>query len=147
MPGVIAAAVIEFIPTVGDYVTPMMVGPPNGMIGQVIAAQFLVVNNLPLGAALTIIMMITVTTLALTFVWLSQRGTVKRREMDAVTAVADSRITNKRRFGPLLIYVVLYLMFLYIPSMMLPIFSFNDSIHMALPFSGFTSKWYAGILE
>ncbi len=67
MPGVIAAAVIQFIPVVGDYITPMMVGPPNGMIGQVIAAQFLVVNNMPLGAALTIIMMMTVTTLALTF--------------------------------------------------------------------------------
>ncbi len=28
MPGVLAAAVIEFIPVVADYVTPMMVGPP-----------------------------------------------------------------------------------------------------------------------
>ncbi len=147
MPGVIAAAVIVFIPTVGDYVTPMMVGPPNGMIGQVIAAQFLVVNNLPLGAALTIIMMITVTTLVLTFVWLAQRGTVKRREMDAVPAGSDSGITQKRRFSPLLLYVVLYLLFLYIPSLMLPIFSFNDSIQMVLPLEGFTTKWYAGILE
>jgi spermidine/putrescine transport system permease protein len=147
MPGVIAAAVIEFIPTVGDYVTPMMVGPPNGMIGQVIAAQFLVVNNLPLGAALTIIMMITVTTLALTFVWLAQRGTVKRREMDAVPVGSDPGITQKRRFSPLMLYVVLYLLFLYIPSLMLPIFSFNDSIQMVLPLEGFTTKWYAGILE
>ncbi len=145
MPGVIAAAVIEFIPVVGDYVTPMMVGPPNGMIGQIIAAQFLVVNNMPLGAALTIIMMITVTTLAFTFVWLSQRGTVKRREMEAVPAASDSSITSKRRFGPLFFYVVLYLLFLYIPSMMLPIFSFNDSIQMVLPLKDFTLKWYVGI--
>ena len=142
MPGVIAAAVIEFIPTVGDYITPMMVGPPNGMIGQLIAAQFLVVNNIPLGAALTIIMMITVTTLALTFIWLSQRGTVKRREMETGVAAADLSVTSKRRFGPLFFYVVLYLLFLYIPSLMLPIFSFNDSIHMALPLAGFTVKWY-----
>ena len=147
MPGVIAAVVIQFIPVVGDYVTPMMVGPPNGMIGQLIAAQFLVVNNMPLGAALTIIMMITVTTLALTFVWVSQRGTVKRREMDAVPAASDSGTIRKRRFSPLLVYVILYLLFLYIPSMMLPIFSFNDSIQMVLPLEGFTTKWYAGILE
>ena len=40
MPGVIAAAVIEFIPTVGDYITPMMVGGPKGMMfGQIIAAS------------------------------------------------------------------------------------------------------------
>ena len=142
MPGVIAAAVIEFIPVVGDYITPMMVGPPNGMIGQIIAAQFLVVNNMPLGAALTIIMMITITTLAFTFVWLSQRGTVKRREMETVTVVSDSSTASKRRFSPLIFYVVLYLIFLYIPSLMLPIFSFNDSITMALPLTGFTVKWY-----
>jgi spermidine/putrescine transport system permease protein len=147
MPGVIAAAVIEFIPTVGDYVTPMMVGGPKGMMfGQIIAAQFGVANNVPLGAALTIIMMITITTLALTFVWLSQRGTVKRREMETVVAPKESSASKGRRFDPLILYVVLYLMFLYIPSMMLPIFSFNDSIQMVLPLKGFTVKWYLGIL-
>ena len=66
MPGVIAAAVIEFIPVVGDYVTPMMVGGPRGMMfGQIIAAQFGEANNWPLGAALTLIMMITITAVAL----------------------------------------------------------------------------------
>ena len=146
MPGVIAAAVIEFIPTVGDYITPMMVGGPKGiMFGQIIAAQFGEANNMPLGAALTIIMMITVTTLALTFVWLAQRGTVKRREMETVVPLAGSSGTEERRFGLLFFYVVLYLMFLYIPSMMLPIFSFNDSIQMVLPLKGFTLDWYAGI--
>ncbi len=146
MPGVIAAAVIEFIPTVGDYITPMMVGGPKGiMFGQIIAAQFGEANNMPLGASLTIIMMITVTTLALTFVWLAQRGTVKRREMETVVPLADSSATQERRFGLLFFYVMLYLMFLYIPSMMLPIFSFNDSIQMVLPLKGFTLDWYAGI--
>ena len=146
MPGVIAAAVIEFIPTVGDYITPMMVGGPKGiMFGQIIAAQFGEANNMPLGASLTIIMMITVTTLALTFVWLAQRGTVKRREMETVVPLAGSSGTEERRFGLLFFYVVLYLMFLYIPSMMLPIFSFNDSIQMVLPLKGFTLDWYAGI--
>jgi len=147
MPGVIAAAVIEFVPTVADYITPMMVGPPNGMFGQVIAAQFLMVNNMPMGSALTIIMMIAITTLALVFIWISQRGTVKRREMETVVAGPESGVTSNRRFGLLFFYVVLYLLFLYIPSMMLPIFSFNDSIQMALPLSGFTLKWYAGIAD
>jgi len=146
MPGVIAAAVIEFIPVVGDYITPMMVGGPRGMMfGQIIAAQFGEANNWPLGAALTIIMMITVTVVACTFVWLAQRGTVKRREMEVVRAPKDEAVTEGRRFGPLFIYVVCYLMFLYIPSLMLPIFSFNDSIQMALPLKGFTLNWYLQI--
>ena len=117
------------------------------MFGQIIAAQFLLVNNMPLGSALTIIMMITVTTLALTFVWLSQRGTVKRREMESGPAVSDSGIAGKYRFSPLFLYVVLYLIFLYIPSLMLPIFSFNDSIQMSLPLSGFTVKWYVEMVN
>jgi len=146
MPGVLAAAIIEFIPIVGDYITPMMVGGPKGMMfGQIIAAQFGEANNIPLGAALTIIMMITVTTLACAFVWLSQRGTVTRREMETGVAPAKSATNQARRFHPLYLYVIVYLLFLYIPSMMLPIFSFNDSIQMALPLKGFTFDWYLGI--
>jgi spermidine/putrescine transport system permease protein len=115
------------------------------MFGQLIAAQFGEANNWPLGAALTLIMMITVTVIACTFVWLAQRGTVRRREMDVVRAPKDEAVTAGRRFGPLFIYVICYLVFLYTPSLMLPIFSFNDSIHMALPLKGFTFEWYLQI--
>ncbi len=146
MPGVIAAAVIQFIPTVGDYITPMMVGGPRGMMfGQIIAAQFGEANNWPLGSALTIIMMMTITAIVFTFIWLAQRGTVKRREMEATFAPKEPSIADGRKYGPLFFYVVLYLLFLYIPSMMLPIFSFNDSIQMALPLKGFTLNWYLEI--
>jgi spermidine/putrescine transport system permease protein len=146
MPGVIAASVIEFIPVVGDYITPMMVGGPKGMMfGQIIAAQFGEANNWPLGAALTLIMMITITAIASTFVWVTQRGTVRKREMEVVRAPKDEVVTSGRRFSPLLIYVIFYLMLLYIPSLMLPIFSFNDSIQMSLPLKGFTFDWYLQI--
>ncbi len=41
MPGVIAATIIVFIPTIGDYVTPRLVGGPNGlMISNMIELQF-----------------------------------------------------------------------------------------------------------
>ena len=146
MPGVVAAAVIQFIPTVGDYITPMMVGGPKGMMfGQLIAAQFGEANNWPLGSALTIIMMLTITLIVLTFIWLSQRGTVRRREMEAVRAAAETEAAPPRRLGPLFFYVVAYLLFLYIPSLMLPVFSFNDSIQMALPLKDFTWAWYLEI--
>jgi spermidine/putrescine transport system permease protein len=146
MPGVIAAAVIEFIPTVGDYLTPVMVGGPRGMMfGQIIAAQFGEANNWPLGSALTIIMMVTITAIVFTFISLSQRGTVKRREMEASFASRAQDSTLGRKYGILFFYVVLYLLFLYIPSLMLPIFSFNDSIQMALPLKGFTTQWYLEI--
>ena len=66
MPGVVAATLIVFIPTVGDYVTPRLVGGPNGlMIANMIQTQFLRLNNAPMGAALAVIAMTTVTVMAL----------------------------------------------------------------------------------
>lgn len=45
---------------------------------------------------------------------------------------------KKNSFGVLGIYTVLYLAFLYIPVLFLPLFSFNDSIYIAFPLKGFT---------
>ena len=53
MPGVLAAALVVFVPTVGDYVTPALVGgPASTMIGTLIQAQFGKANDWPFGAAL-----------------------------------------------------------------------------------------------
>ena len=74
MPGVIAATIIVFIPTIGDYVTPRLVGGPNGlMISNMIELQFKKANNAPLGAALAISAMGIVTVFALVFLWLNRK--------------------------------------------------------------------------
>ena len=39
-------------------------------------------------------------------------------------------------------FAIAYLVFLYGPVLFLPLFSFNDSIFVAFPLSGFTTKWY-----
>ena len=73
-PGVTAAALIVFIPVIGDYVTPRLVGGPGGlMIANMIQTQFLRLNNAPLGAALAVISMASVTVIALGFVLLARR--------------------------------------------------------------------------
>ncbi len=46
---------------------------------------------------------------------------------------------------PLHLYAMLYLAFLYIPVLFLPLFSFNDSIYITFPLKGFTTKWYASM--
>ena len=43
------------------------------------------------------------------------------------------------------VYAFAYLAFLYVPVLVLPIFSFNDSQFIAFPLSGFTTRWYAGL--
>lgn len=69
LPGVVAAALIVFIPTVGDYVTPHLVGGKNGlMIANMIQVQFGKANDWPLGAALAVSTMLIVTAASLLFV-------------------------------------------------------------------------------
>ena len=45
----------------------------------------------------------------------------------------------------LLLYALAYLAFLYVPVLVLPVFSFNDSQFIAFPLSGFTIRWYQGL--
>jgi spermidine/putrescine transport system permease protein len=75
-PGVIAAVLLIFVPTVGDFVTPTLVGGPDGMmIANIIRATFGKMNNWPMGASLAIAMMIIVTLIALIYIWLTRRLT------------------------------------------------------------------------
>ena len=67
LPGVIASSLLVFIPTVGDYVTPALVGGTRGlMIGNIIQSMFGKALNWPMGATLSIISMITVTAVVCT---------------------------------------------------------------------------------
>ncbi len=47
----------------------------------------------------------------------------------------------------LILYVALYLVFLYAPVLLLPIFAFNDSSIVAFPLQGFTLRWFDLLLE
>jgi spermidine/putrescine transport system permease protein len=61
MPGVLAAALVVFVPTVGDYVTPALVGgPASTMIGSLIQAQFGKANDWPFGSALVVVVMVVI---------------------------------------------------------------------------------------
>ena len=61
MPGVLAAALVVFVPTVGDYVTPALVGGPSStMVGSLIQAQFGKANDWPFGAALSVTVMLVI---------------------------------------------------------------------------------------
>jgi len=75
LPGVIAATLLIFIPTVGDYITPALIGGPDGMmIGNLIQTQFGITNNWPLGSALALIMMVSVAACALIFMLVTKKA-------------------------------------------------------------------------
>lgn len=70
LPGVISATLLIFIPTTGDYITPALLGGPDGtMIGNLIQKQFGAINNWPMGATLAIILMLSIATIALGFMF------------------------------------------------------------------------------
>lgn len=74
MPGVIAATIIVLIPTVGDYITPRLVGGTEGlMISNMIQVQFGKANNAPLGAALAVSSMLIVGGLSLLIFFAGRR--------------------------------------------------------------------------
>lgn len=58
MPGVVAAAIITFIPALGDFITPDLMGGGNTfLIGNVLQQQFLTVRDWPFGSAMGIALM------------------------------------------------------------------------------------------
>lgn len=68
-PGVIAGSILVFIPSLGAYVTPRVLGGgKNMMLGNLIELQFGAGRNWPLGAALSITLMVIVMVALLIYV-------------------------------------------------------------------------------
>ena len=62
LPGAMAAASFVFVLAIGDFLTPQMVGGPNGFtFGRIVYSQFGAAFNWPFGAALSVILAIVMT--------------------------------------------------------------------------------------
>lgn len=58
MPGIVTGVILVFIPTLGSFLTPELLGGANSiMIGNVIERQFKAANDWPFGAALSFLLM------------------------------------------------------------------------------------------
>ncbi len=73
-PGIVAGAILVFIPSLGAYVTPRVLGGgKNMMIGNFIELQFGQGQNWPLGAALSTLLLLVVLASLLVFTRMSSR--------------------------------------------------------------------------
>jgi spermidine/putrescine transport system permease protein len=73
LPGVVAALVMVFVPTVGEYITPAMVGGPDSLlVGNLVQAMFGPMNNWPAGAALAVVMIGTIALAGIVFLVLNR---------------------------------------------------------------------------
>ena len=133
MPGVIAAFVFVFIPTIGEYVTPQIVGGKGGyLFGNVIQSSFSASFDWQLGSAMSVFMLVAVAILLAIFGrYLNVRT---RGRMNPAISTGGRRT----------LWVVFWFLvvFLYAPIVVLIIFSFNDSEIVSFPWLGFTTKWY-----
>jgi len=58
IPGIIGGSVIVFIPSVGNFVVPDVLGGAKGlMVGNLVEQQFLSARNWPFGSALSMLIM------------------------------------------------------------------------------------------
>ena len=74
-PGVIAGSILVFVPSLGAYVTPRILGGgKNLMIGNLIELQFGQGKNWPLGAALAVTMLLIVLVALIFYMRISQRS-------------------------------------------------------------------------
>lgn len=72
-PGIVAGSIIVFIPSIGAYVTPdLMGGAKVTMVGNLLQQQFLKVRDWPFGSAAGFILMVTV--LAATLIYFRSGG-------------------------------------------------------------------------
>ena len=59
LPGVVAGSMLVFIPSLGAFITPSLLGGGKSlMIGNIISNQFLAAHDWPFGAALSTVMMV-----------------------------------------------------------------------------------------
>jgi spermidine/putrescine transport system permease protein len=74
VPGIVAAVLIVFIPTIGDYVTPDLIGGGKlPMIANMIEVQMLKQNNKALGSAIAVSAMLIVAIVSILFVLWNRR--------------------------------------------------------------------------
>lgn len=74
-PGIIAGSILVFVPSLGAYVTPRVLGGGKQMmIGNFIELQFLQGKNWPLGAALSMLLLLIVMVALLVYVRYANKG-------------------------------------------------------------------------
>lgn len=139
---------LAFLLAVGDYITPSMVGGLDGtMLGMVIASQLGMAGNWPLGAAQAVVLIIAVGLVLGAIFWMARsRGILQfvdagpGAELRAPETLRDHLVQWAVRIAVLLPYL-----FLYLPLIIIMVFSFNASQIQTLPLQGFTLKWDASL--
>ncbi len=131
LPGVVAGSIFTFSLTLGDFLTPILVGNTQ-FIGNVIYADVGNAGNLP------------------------PRGVRDGADRDHGRLPAD-RAPARRLREPLMerrptrialrIWAVLVVLFLYIPIGIIFLYAFNPSVLQAWPITGLSTRWFGPVFR
>jgi len=130
LPGIVAGSIFTFALTLGDYITPLLVGGTSAeFMGNVIYSNIGIANNVPFAAAMACIPI--------------HHGRVPARRQGARRVRGDLTMEPKALRIGLRIWVVLVLAFLFIPILLIVLYSFNRSNIESWPIASFSLHWYS----
>jgi spermidine/putrescine transport system permease protein len=130
-----------FILSSSDPVTAQFLGGTEGaMLGVRVREMLVTTGNWPLGAALAFLMLAAFAVCyAITALGLRLLGLHRVRFADAGPGEAE------RRSIPALAVTIAALVFLYLPLVMVVLFSFHKTGGLSFPFKGFSTRWYEDV--
>ena len=133
-PAIVAGSIFTFSLTLGDFITPELVGGSTQFIGSVVYDNF--ASNLPLAAAFTTVPIIVMT------IYLLDRQAP--RGVRAPVGRCGSRRDNSSSCGSAAFAV---LAFIYVPLIIIGIEAFNEARTLKWPPPGFTTEWFQRAFE
>ena len=133
VPGIIGGCLLVFIPAVGEFTIPALLGGADTlMIGRVLWDEFFINRDWPVASAVSVVLLLL---LIAPIMWF-QRLQSREHEASAM----------KHRSPALASIVAFGYALLYIPIISVVIYSFNDSRLVTL-WGGFSLRWYASLLH
>lgn len=139
--GVQAAALLVFVPTLGLFITPMLLGGPNAtMMANLVVPFFNAILNYAQGAALSFVALVLV---VIAMIALGRSLDLEKLYASGVGSAMATRSAAPTPWG-LRLYAGGFLLFLFLPVIMLVVFSLNES--MDFPLREWTVDWYYQVL-
>jgi putrescine transport system permease protein len=140
--GIVAGSMLVFIPSVGEYVIPELLGGPQTlMIGRVMWDEFFANNDWPMAASVAVVL-VGVILLPLTVFNKVQA----QQQVAGAAAGGGPAAAGSGRGWLARAWLGAGFLFLYLPILALVLYSFNDST-VPNAWRGFTLKWYAALAQ
>ncbi len=139
LPGIYAGCLLAFIPMVGEFVIPdLLGGNDSALIGKTLWTEFFNNQDWPLSSAIAVGML---AMLAIPF-YLLQKAQANADVKSSSPGGQGERRWSLSTMAP----VLLGLAFIYLPILLVMIFSFNES-RLVTIWSGFSLKWYSLLFD